>query len=273
MKRYVSWIKKLNKKSFGHACVALVFLGLLFVAINVLNEMFFSTLADKIVKGMGINLDSIWLALVYWIIKWGLCALAVVYVFVRVYRLSDERTPKPKIVINRHSTEDITIYSREHPTGVSAKVASVYLANESLHRGNGAIAQNVIARLTFVNEFGETLMLSPQKWIPARWVNRAGYIMEHPNIDSEEAHIKDILPNGIAQRIDIAIKHFKDENCYAFNFDSRFEPKWKIADWELKGKRFKVHVEIAEGMNIIAEKWYVLSTRGKDDWLDMQEEK
>jgi len=150
----------------------------------------------------------------------------------------------------------------------------VHLVNESSHSGNDSIARNIIARLTFVDEFGETLNLSPpQKWIPARWVNQAGYIMDRPNIDSEEAHIRDILPNGISQRIDLAIKYWEDENCYAFNVDSRFDPKWKKAEWELRVKRFKVHVEIAEGMNILAEKWYALSTRGKDDWLDIQEEK
>ena len=45
MERYVSWIKKLNKKSIGCACVALGFVVLFVIFINVLNEMFFSALA------------------------------------------------------------------------------------------------------------------------------------------------------------------------------------------------------------------------------------
>jgi hypothetical protein len=131
----------------------------------------------------------------------------------------------------------------------------------------GAVAENVVATVTFFDERGRGVLSIPGRWAetpqpPEK--QRIGLDLQHRGID--------VHPNAVAHPLDIVMKYLPDDSCYAYNNDNgTYAADARFPKHELRGEWFRVRVTLRG--NNLKEQYgeFTLHNPGRDLKLELHQ--
>jgi hypothetical protein len=146
-------------------------------------------------------------------------------------------------------------------------IVTIAVRNKPIGRIDALTAETAHATVTFT-EIGD------EKWrltVPyPRWENnrkpRPDETREGDPIKFiDEQNFRTLEPNNAQSRIDVAIKHYDDEEMYGFTGASQQIDGWKQAAHRLRGCKWLVEVVVdATNMQNVAKFRFILESLGKD---------